>query len=146
MSKRFLAQFLSKGWHDRDYYLFVILDVISCRYRVESWWFIALSSASSSPAAGACRMNTRLSVPSIRLLTPFTLTTLPHFMPEYINNISLLLTIFPMPFHKRKLDFFINILFSLLPLLFFSSVPRFLLRTSRTGKKPHACDIFFILL
>lgn len=34
---------------------------------MESGWFIALSSASSSPAAGACRMNTGLSLPSIRL-------------------------------------------------------------------------------
>lgn len=146
MSKRFLAQFLSKGWHDRDYYLFVILDVISCRYRVESWWFIALSSASSSPAAGACRMNTRLSVPSIRLLTPFTLTTLPRFMPEYINNISLLLTIFPMPFHKRNFfDFFHKYSIFYFAFAFFSLLHVFCLELA-VGKKPHTHDIFFILL
>lgn len=39
-------------------------------------------------------MNTGLSLPSIRLLAPAALTTPPHFMPEYINNLSLLPSLF----------------------------------------------------
>lgn len=43
-----------------------MVDVISCRYRMEGRWFIALSPATSRTFALACRMNTALSVLSIR--------------------------------------------------------------------------------
>lgn len=56
----------AKGCADRDYYLFVMVDVISCRYRMEGLWFIALSTATSRTCTLACRMNTALSVLSIR--------------------------------------------------------------------------------
>lgn len=56
----------AKGCADRDYYLFVMVDVISCRYRMEGLWFIALSTATSRTCALACRMNTTLSGLSIR--------------------------------------------------------------------------------
>lgn len=62
----------AKGCADRDYYLFVMVDVISCRYRMEGPWFIALSTATSRTCALACRMNTALSLLSIhhRHLSP----------------------------------------------------------------------------
>lgn len=49
-----------------------MVDVISCRYRMEGLWFIALSTATSRTCALACRINTALSVLSIRhhLLSP----------------------------------------------------------------------------
>lgn len=55
----------AKACADRDYYLFVMVDVISCRYRMEGPWFIALSTAASRTCAVACRMNTALSGLSI---------------------------------------------------------------------------------
>lgn len=55
----------AKACADRDYYLFVMVDVISCRYRMEGPWFIALSAATSRTCAVACRMNTALSGLSI---------------------------------------------------------------------------------
>lgn len=48
-------------------------------------------------------MNTRLSLPSIRLPSPAALTTPPHFMPEYINNLSLLLSLlFIFALHRTR--------------------------------------------
>lgn len=82
----------AKGCADRDYYLFVMVDVISCRYRMEGLWFIALSTATSRTCALACRMNTALSVLSIRHhhLSHCSVSQTPsHFMPQYINNLSL---------------------------------------------------------
>lgn len=57
----------AKDRSDRDYYLFVILDVISCRYSFESPWFIALSTATSGTSAAPRRMNTTLSASPICL-------------------------------------------------------------------------------
>lgn len=63
---------------------------------MEGLWFIALSTATSRTCALACRMNTALSVLSIRhhhLSPPLPLslsrTHTSHFMPQYINNLSL---------------------------------------------------------
>lgn len=69
-------------------------------------------------------MNTSLSLPSIRLLTPAVLTTPPHFMPEYINNLSLLLSLFFIfALHRtQSLNIFPD--FSLSLSLFISHLPR----------------------
>lgn len=86
----------AKGCADRDDYLFVMVDVISCRYRKEGRWFIALSTATSRTSAVACRMNTALSVLSIRhhplgpRPSPRRFTdTHSHFSPQDINYHSL---------------------------------------------------------
>lgn len=80
----------AKACADRDYYLFVMVDVISCRYRMEGPWFIALSTAASRTCAVACRMNTALSGLSIRhhLFSP---TPPSQCRPRYINNLLLFL-------------------------------------------------------
>lgn len=60
-------------------------------------------------------MNTSLSLASIRLLAPAALTTPPHFMPEYINNLSLLLgPFFIFTIHRtQSLNLFTDFSFSL---------------------------------
>lgn len=80
----------AKACADRDYYLFVMVDVISCRYRMEGPWFIALSTAASRTCAVACRMNTALSGLSIRhhLFSP---TPPSQCRPRYINKLLLFL-------------------------------------------------------
>lgn len=58
-----------------------MVDVISCRYRMEGLWFIALSTATSRTCALACRMNTALSVLSIRHHHLSPLQPLSHTLP-----------------------------------------------------------------
>lgn len=83
-----------------------MVDVISCRYRMEGLWFIALSTATSRTCALACRMNTALSVLSIRhhhLSLPLLLShTLPFHATIHKQSFIILIPSSPYLFSVRK--------------------------------------------
>lgn len=83
-----------------------MVDVISCRYRMEGLWFIALSTATSRTCALACRMNTALSVLSIRhhhlLPLPFS-HTLPFHATIHKQSFIILIPSSPYLFSPSNL-------------------------------------------
>lgn len=83
-----------------------MVDVISCRYRMEGLWFIALSTATSRTCALACRINTALSVLSIRhhlLSPPLPLShTLPFHATTHKQSFIILIPSSPYLFSARN--------------------------------------------